>query len=46
MRARSESSGVESVSPSAFVDARVSAANPEADDAMPAPVGKEFRVAT
>jgi hypothetical protein len=46
MRARSDSSGVESDSPRAFVEANVSAANPDADEAIPAPVGKEFRVAT
>src|SRR5262245_30188009 len=46
MRARSESSDVVRESRSAFVEASVSAGNPEADDAMPAPVGKELRVAT
>ena len=46
MRARSESSGIVKLSPNAFVDAKVSAANPDADEAIPAPVGKEFLVAT
>src|ERR1700675_3187 len=43
---RSDSSGIVSVRAYALVDATVNAARPEADDAMPAPVGKELRVAT
>src|SRR5262245_24621085 len=41
-----ESSAVESERPSARVAASVRAAKPDAEDAIPAPVGNELRVAT
>src|SRR5580765_5857171 len=46
IRASVDNSEVESERPRARVAASVRAANPEAEDAIPEPVGNEFRVAT
>src|SRR5690554_8093738 len=45
-RARTDNSRGLKSSPAAFVAASASAANPEAEDASPAPVGKSFSVIT